>query len=401
MPTFIWTAKTKTGDRIKGEMDGPAKEVVEQRLASQGLSVTNVKPKPKEIHIKMPGSTGVEAKDLMIFTRQLSTMIDAGLPLVQGLEILATQQENFHFKKVLLKVKEDVETGKTFADALRQHGKVFDPLFVNLVAAGETGGILDTIMARLAGAIEKQVALQKQVKGALVYPISIMGVAGIAVAVLMLFVVPVFEKMFADFGGELPGPTKMVIDFSRTAQSYWWVAALVLMALTALFRLINNNPKGKRILDRFFYHLPVFGPIIRKVAVARFTRTMGTMLSSGVPIMDGLEIVAKASGNSVVSDGILYTREKVSEGRNMSEPLGHLSAFPPMVVHMVAIGESTGALDTMLNKIADFYEEEVDAAVSGMTSLLEPLIMVFLAFVVGGFLIAMYLPIFTIAGNIQ
>jgi type IV pilus assembly protein PilC len=401
MPIYIWTAKTKTGDRIKGEMDGPSKEVVEKRLTGQGLNVTNVKAKPKELHLKMPGSTGVESKDLMIFTRQLSTMIDAGLPLVQGLEILATQQENYHFKKILLAVKGDVESGKTFADALRQHHKVFDPLFVNLVAAGEVGGILDTIMARLAGAIEKQVALQKQVKGAMVYPLSIMGVAGMAVAVLMIFVVPVFEKMFADFGGALPAPTQLVIDISKVGQQYWWVAVVAGMVGSYVFRTMSANPKGKRILDRFFYHLPIFGGLIRKIAVARFTRTMGTMLSSGVPIMDGLEIVAKASGNSVVSDGILYTREKVSEGRNMSEPLSHLSAFPPMVVHMVAIGESTGALDTMLNKIADFYEEEVDTAVAGMTSLLEPLIMVFLAIVVGGFLIAMYLPIFTIAGNIQ
>lgn len=401
MPKFLWSAKTKTGDTIKGEMDAVSKEAVEQKLTSQGLNVTNVKNKPKEFYFKMPGSSGVNPKDLMVFTRQLSTMIDAGLPLVQGLEILATQQENYWFQRVLVNVKEDVESGKTFAEALRKHNKVFDPLFVNLVAAGEVGGILDTIMARLAGAIEKQVALTKQVKGALVYPLAIMGVAMLAVAVLLIWVVPVFEQMFADFGGQLPAPTQFVIDLSEGAQKYWWAAVIVGVGIFSLFNFIKSTPKGKKVLDRFVYHLPIFGEIIRKVAVARFTRTMGTMLSSGVPIMDGLEIVAQASGNTVVSEGILYTREKVSEGRNMSEPLGHLSAFPPMVVNMVAIGENTGALDTMLNKIADFYEEEVDASVSGLTAMLEPLIMVFLAVVVGGFLIAMYLPIFTIAGNIQ
>ena len=269
MPAYLWAAKTKTGDTIKGEMEGPSKEAVESKLTSQGLDVTNVKAKPKEFYIKMPGSTGVTPKDLMIFTRMLSTMIDAGLPLVQGLEILSSQQENYWFKQVLVSVKEDVEAGKTFAEALRKHNKVFDPLFVNLVSAGEVAGIMDTIMARLAGAIEKQVALRKQVKGALVYPVAIMGVAMMAVAVLLIWVVPVFEQMFADFGGSLPAPTQFVIDLSEQAQEYWWVAVLAGIALVALFRTISSNPKGKRAIDRFVYHMPIFGELIRKVAVAQ------------------------------------------------------------------------------------------------------------------------------------
>ena len=401
MAVFIWTAKTKTGELKNGEMEAAQADLVEQRLRAQGLTPQKVKKKPAEIHLKLPGSSGVATRDLMLFTRQFSTMIDAGLPLVQCLDILHQQNENVWFKKVLGAIKADVEQGKTFADALSKHPKVFDPLFVNLVAAGETGGILDTIMTRLAMQTEKAVKLAKQIRGALFYPTAVMTVAVGAVAVLLLFVIPVFEKMFADFGGALPVPTQIVIDVSRWSVEHWWAFIVVPVALGVGFTSFRRSPKGRRFLDQVLLGAPIFGPLIRKTSVARFTRTMGTMLSSGVPILDALDIVARASGNLVVGEGISYARKRVAEGKTLSEPLQETRIFPAMVCQMVAIGESAGALDTMLNKIADFYEEEVDAAVAGLTSLLEPLIMVFLAVILGGFLIAMYLPIFTIAGTIQ
>lgn len=401
MAVFIWTAKTKTGELKNGEMEAPQADIVEQRLRAQGLTPQKVKKKPTEIHLKLPGSSGVTTRDLMLFTRQFSTMIDAGLPLVQCLDILHQQNENIWFKKVLGAIKSDVEQGKTFADALSKHPKVFDPLFVNLVAAGETGGILDTIMTRLAMQTEKAVKLAKQIRGALFYPTAVMTVAVGAVAVLLLFVIPVFEKMFNDFGGALPVPTQIVIDVSRWSVEHWWAFIVVPVVLGVGFTSFRRSPKGRRFLDQVLLGAPIFGPLIRKTSVARFTRTMGTMLSSGVPILDALDIVARASGNMVVGEGISYARKKVAEGKTLSEPLMETRIFPAMVCQMVAIGESAGALDTMLNKIADFYEEEVDAAVAGLTSLLEPLIMVFLAVILGGFLIAMYLPIFTIAGTIQ
>lgn len=401
MPTFIWTAKNRNGDKRTGEIESATKEAVEQRLKAQGLTVSKVKKKPQDINIKMPGSSGVQTRDLMLFTRQFSTMIDAGLPLVQCLEILHSQQENIWFKKILAEVRGHVESGKTFADALSKHPKVFNNLFVNLVAAGETGGILDTIMNRLASQIEKSVKLAKQIKGALFYPMAIMGVAMMVVSVLLLFVIPVFEKMFADFGGQLPMPTQLVIDFSNWSVAHWYIFPIIPTVLIVGFKMIRDNKNGRRFTDRIAVNLPAFGPLIQKTSVAAFTRTMGTMLSSGVPILDSLEIVAKSSGNMIIAEGIMYARSKVAEGKNLSEPLAETGIFPSMVCQMVSIGESTGAMDTMLNKIADFYEEEVDAAVGALTSLLEPLIMVFLAIVLGGFLIAMYLPIFTIAGNIN
>jgi len=401
MPLFIWSAKTKNGELRNGEMDAATKDVVEQRLRAQQLTPQKVKKKPADLHFKLPGSSGVGPRDLMIFTRQFSTMIDAGLPLVQCLDILHNQQENIWFKKVLGAIKVDVESGKTFADALSKHPKVFDPLVVNLVAAGETGGILDTIMSRIAMQTEKSVKLAKQIKGALFYPAAVMSVAVGAVAVLLLFVIPVFEKMFADFGGALPVPTQIVIDVSNWSVSHWYMFIVTPAALVAVFRAIRSNPKTRKMSDRAVLQAPIFGPLIRKTATARFTRTMGTMLSSGVPILDALDIVARASGNLIITEGIQYARRKVSEGKTLADPLAETKLFPSMVCQMVSIGESAGALDTMLNKIADFYEDEVDAAVAGLTSLLEPLIMVFLAIVLGGFLIAMYLPIFTIAGSIS
>jgi type IV pilus assembly protein PilC len=401
MTVFVWKAKGKAGEERSGEMDAPSADIVEQRLRAQQMTPTKVKKKPVAITIKLPGSSGVKTRDIMLFTRQFSTMIDAGLPLVQCLDILHQQQENIFFKVILGAVKGDVEQGKTFADALSRHPKVFDALFVNLVAAGETGGILDTIMTRLAMQTEKSVKLAKQIKGALFYPAAVSAVAVGAVTVLLLFVIPVFEKMFADFGGTLPVPTQIVIDLSRWSTTHWYVFLFGPPALIFAFTSFQRTPKGKRIVDRVMLNLPIFGDLVRKTSVARFTRTMGTMLSSGVPILDALDIVARASGNILVGEAVAYTRKRVAEGKTLAEPMAETKIFPSMVCQMVSIGESAGALDTMLNKIADFYEEEVDAAVAGLTSLLEPLIMVFLAVVLGGFLIAMYLPIFTIAGNIN
>jgi type IV pilus assembly protein PilC len=399
---FLWKAKNRSGEERTGTMDAADKNAVEQRLRAQNLQPTSVKSKPIAFVLRMPGSTGVARRDLMIFTRQFSTMIDAGLPLVQCLDILYQQQENPAFKVVLGQVKIDVESGKTFADALSKHPKVFDSLFVNLVAAGETGGILDTIMTRIATQIEKTVKLVKQIRGALFYPAAVVGVAIVVCSVLLLFVIPVFAKMFADFGGELPAPTQIVIDFSEWSIAHWYLFILVPIGSVFLFRALRNNPKSRYQTDKFALKMPIFGDLIRKSTVARFTRTMGTMLSSGVPILDALDIVARASGNMVVSEAILNARKKVSEGKTLSEPmLERNDLFPSMVAQMISIGESAGALDTMLNKIADFYEDEVDASVAALTSLLEPLIMVFLAVILGGFLIAMYLPIFSIAGSIQ
>lgn len=400
MAVFTYKAKTKAGDSKQGEMEGASAQAIEAHLAGLGLVEIKVKKKPTEIHIKMPGTTGVTNADLMVFTRQFSTMIDAGLPLVQCLEILSSQQENIWFKKILMDVQEDVKSGKTFADALGKHPKVFDSLFVNLVAAGETGGILDTIMNRLANQIEKGEKLRKKVKSAMFYPASIMTVAVGAVVVLLLFVIPQFEKMFADFDAELPGPTVIVIDMSNWAIEHWYVFVIVPLVGFFLWKTMRHYKTSRRLSDKVFLMLPIAGPLIRKTAVAQFTRTMGTMLSSGVPILDGLEIVARASGSMIVAEGIMYARSRVAEGKNLSEPLGDVGIFPSMVCQMVSIGESTGALDTMLTKIADFYEEEVDAAVAGLTQLLEPFIMVFLAVVIGGFLVAMYLPIFTIASSV-
>jgi type IV pilus assembly protein PilC len=328
-------------------------------------------------------------------------MIDAGLPLVQCLEILGGQEPNVSFKKVIFQIKSKVEQGSTFAEALKEHPKVFDELYIQLCAAGEVGGILDNILNRLAQYKEKAEKLKRKVKSAMTYPAIVILVAIGVTAVLLLKVTPVFAKMFADFGSALPAPTQFVVDISEWLQKYILhlagaIAAVVFAAVT-----FYRNPKGRRIFDRFILHAPIFGPVIRKVAVARFTRTLGTMVSSGVPILDALDVTAKTAGNRTVEDGIYYVRSKIAEGKNIAGPLQETKVFPSMVVQMIGVGEATGAMDTMLNKIADFYDDEVDTAVAGLTAMIEPLLMVFLGFVVGGFLIAMYLPIFSLAGAIK
>lgn len=398
---YLWEAKTKAGEVRKGELEAPDAEAVNSRLKSIGLSPTKVKKKPMEIHFKLPGIGGVKGKDLLIFTRQFATMIDAGLPLVQCLDILGGQNDNLAFKKVIFAIKAKVESGSTFADALKDHPKAFDELYIQLCAAGEVGGILDTILNRLAAYKEKAEKLKRKVKGAMVYPIIVILVAIGVTALLLLKVTPVFAKMFGDFGQALPAPTQFIIDISNWLQSYILHLVGGISAVIVAFVLTNKNPKGRRLLDRSYLYVPLIGELIRKIAVARFTRTLGTMISSGVPILDALDVTAKTAGNKIVEEGIYYVRTKISEGKNIAGPLLETKVFPPMVVQMIGVGEATGAMDAMLNKIADFYDDEVDAGVSSLTSMIEPLLMVFLGVVVGGFLIAMYLPIFNIAGAIK
>ncbi len=404
MASFLWEGKTKSGENRSGQMDAKSAEEVNQKLKSAGVTPTKVKKKPMVIKFpKLPGLSGVGLKDLVIFTRQFSTMIDAGLPLVQCLEILSTQSENRAMKEVLRGVKENVEGGATFAESLRKYPKVFDDLFVNLVQAGEIGGILDTIMDRLAVYIEKNQRLIKKVKGAMVYPVCIVIVAIAVLLVLLYYVIPVFEKMFSDFGAKqaLPGPTQSLIDLSRWMRDNWYFVFGGLFGLIFGTRYFKKTKKGRYLWDKGMLRVPIIGSLLRKVAVAKFTRTLGTMVSSGVPILDALDVVARSAGNKVIEEAIYFTRDKISEGKTMAEPLAESGVFPGMVVQMIAVGENTGALDQMLNKIADFYDEEVDVAVDALTSLMEPLMLVLLGGMVGYFLIAMYLPIFGLAGAIS
>ncbi len=402
MATFTWEGKTRAGELRNGVLDAQNEEEAMQKVKAQGITPSKVKKKALEI--KMPTlGTGVSLKDLVIFTRQFSTMIDAGLPLVQCLEILSTQAESEGLKRTLKDVKEVVEGGATFADALKRHPKIFDELYVNLVAAGEVGGILDTILSRLATYIEKSMKLRKKVKGALFYPICIL-IVGIGVLLILLYyVIPVFEKMFADFGSSqsLPAMTQSLIDLSNWMREYWYIVFGTLGGVIIGTHYFKKWPKGRYLWDKGVLKLPLFGSLLRKVAVAKFTRTLGTMVSSGVPILDALDVVAKSAGNKVVEEAIYYTREKISEGKTMAEPLAESGVFPGMVVQMIAVGENTGALDQMLSKIADFYDEEVDVAVDTLTSLMEPVMLVFLGGMVGYFLIAMYLPIFSLASAVQ
>lgn len=404
MPKFDWEARSKAGSTQKGVMEAANAAQVESQLKRYGFSSITVKEQGKgfQLQIKFPGSGAkkIETKDLVVFTRQFATMIDSGLPLVQCLDILSGQQENKTFKEILVKVKESVESGSTFADALAKHPKAFDQLYVNLVAAGEVGGILDTILARLAAYIEKAMKLKKQVKGAMVYPITIMSIAVIVVGVILVFVIPTFAKMFADFGGELPMPTRIVIAMSDFLTKYLVVLIAAAYGIKWAIGKYYQTPGGRKNIDRFALRAPIAGPLIRKVSVAKFTRTLGTMISSGVPIMDGLEIVAKTAGNKIVEEAIYKVRQSISEGKTIAEPLAESGVFPPMVVQMISVGEATGAMDAMLNKIADFYDDEVDDAVGAMTSMMEPLLMVFLGTTVGGLVIAMYLPIFKLAGAV-
>jgi len=399
MAKFMWEGKTRVGGTMTGEIEAPNEAFVIAQLRRQQIVPVKVKTKPRDLRITLPWQRGkVSKKELAVFTRQFATMIDAGLPLVQCLDILGMQQENDGFKKVILRVKEDVESGSTFADALGKHPRVFDDLFVNLVSAGEVGGILDTILARLAAYIEKAMKLGKQIKSAMVYPSTILAVAVIVTVVLLLYVIPIFGNMFADFGQALPVPTQIVLALSGYTRKYFLVFIMFLVLVVLAIRWYHRQETGRRNIDRLLLRLPILGDLIRKIAVARFARTLATMVASGVPILEGMDIVAKSAGNKIIEEAVMKARTSISEGKTISEPLAESKVFPIMVTQMISVGEATGALDAMLTKVADFYDDEVDAAVGALTSLLEPMLMIFLGVVIGGLVIAMYLPIFKLAG---
>jgi len=401
MPIYMWEGRTAKGAVKKGEMEAPSEAAIRIHLRQQNIIPTKIEAKGKGINISLPFlKQKVKQRSVAIFTRQLATMIDAGLPLVQSLEVLSSQQESKVFKGIIREIREDVEGGATFAGALKKHPVTFNELYTNLVVAGEEGGILDTILTRLASYIEKAEALKKKVKSALVYPTTIVAVAVIVVIILMVFVIPVFETMFQSAGQSLPLPTVIVLTISKMIKKYivFFVPAFILLVF--LFKRYYKTESGKVVVDRLLLRLPVFGPLFRKIAVARFSRTLGTLVSSGVPILDGLSIVSRTAGNRAIEIAIMNARASIREGETIAEPLGRSGHFPPMVIQMIAVGESTGALDAMLSKIAEFYEDEVDVAVSNLTSLLEPILMMFLGVVIGGVVIAMYLPIFNMASAV-
>ncbi len=402
MPFFVYKAKNRAGRRVKGEMEAPTLEMAETALQRRGYTNIKVKPKPKDIFEGTFLEANVKARDMVVFSRQFATMIQSGVPILQSLQILSEQTENPKLKRKLYEIKNDVEAGSSLYDALSKHKDVFDELYINMVNAGETGGVLDVVLERLAGYIEKAASLKSKVKGAMIYPAIVVSVAVIVITIILLFVIPTFEKMFADFGAALPLPTQIVIAISR------WVKANIFYLFGGIvgfiigFRMLYKKSERVKILvDRWILFLPVFGPLLRKVAVARFSRTFSTMISSGVPILYALDIVAKTAGNKTIELGVLEAKKSISEGQSLSQPLEDTGVFPPMVIHMISIGESTGALDSMLQKIADFYDDEVDVAVSALTSMIEPLMIVFLGVVIGGLVISMYLPIFKIAGVVS
>jgi len=400
METYIWTGRTMDGKRQKGELIAKSKDEVIATLRKQNILVTSVAARAKKLSINFSLGSGVKDKDIVVFTRQFATMIDAGLPLIQCLDILAKQTPNKTFAAAINTIRQDVEAGSTYADALRKHPKIFNDLYVNMVAAGELGGILDTILNRLSKYIEKNMKLKRQIKSALVYPSTIVAVAVAVIVVLLVWVIPIFSKMFADFGGTLPAPTRVVIGASNfMRRNIFIMGGIVGAVIFALYRYYKTQ-NGRRTIDRLLLHLPVFGMLFRKISVAKFTRTLGTLISSGVPILDGLDIVAKTAGNKIVEEALHTTKQSISEGKTLAEPLENTQVFPPMVVQMIAVGETTGALDAMLGKIADFYDEEVDSTVGNLTALLEPMLMIFLGVVIGSIVVAMYLPIFKMAGTI-
>jgi type IV pilus assembly protein PilC len=402
MAEFTWEARARSGEVRKGVMEAENEDAVNNRLRQQQLNP--VKVKKKSSLLAMQFGTGVSVKDLVTFTRLFATMIDAGLPLIQCLDILSNQQASKQFAAVLKDIKGHVEQGATFSEALKRHPKVFDELFTNLVHAGEVGGILDSIMNRLSIYLEKRQKLVRQVRGAMVYPSVVIVIAIGVMTVLLTFVIPAFEGMFAEFGGgkdKLPVLTRALISISNGFVTYLPFMVVFGIAAVSLVSYVNRQAKGKRFFHQSYLKLPIMGSVLKKIAVSRFTRTLGTLLQSGVPILDALEICARTSGNVVIESGIMHVRQSISEGKNMAEPLAATGVFPDMVVQMIAVGEQTGALDQMLNKIADFYEEETDVAVAAMTSALEPILMVGVGGMVGVVLIAMYLPIFSLAGSIK
>jgi len=399
MPAYVWKGKTRRGVATSGERVADSKDAVIAMLRREQVLVTSIKEKGKEISLPKLGG-GIKSKDVAIFTRQFSVMIDAGLPLVQCLEILGSQQDNANFQKVLLGVRQDVEGGSSLADAMKKHPPAFDDLYTNMIAAGEAGGILDTILKRLAIYIEKAVKLRSQVKSALIYPAAVVSIAGLVVGVILWKVIPTFAALFAGLGAQLPLPTRLVI-----AASNWFVRLLPFLVVgsiagVVLLRRYYATYKGRRVIDGLLLRLPVLGGLLQKISVARFCRTLATLMASGVPILDGLEITARTAGNAIIEDAIMVTRKSVEGGQTLAQPLKTTGVFPPMVVQMISVGEQTGALDVMLSKIADFYEDEVDTAVGNLMTLMEPILILFLGTVVGGIVISMYLPIFDLINQL-
>ena len=406
MPVFVWEGKTAQGKILKGEMEAASQDAVFARLRSQRIQPIPARVREKgkglEKEFTIPGfGAKVSAHDVMLFTRQFATMIDAGLPIVQGLDILSQQSENKAFRIIVRTIKQDVESGFTLADALKKHPKIFDDLYVNMVAAGEVGGVLNTILNRIAMFIEKSARLKSKVKGAMIYPATIVVVAVAVVTVLLLFVIPVFAELYGGMGKALPAPTQITINISNFFRAYFMYLAGAIVGIVVALKMYYKTAQGRFTIDGLLLKLPIMGDLIRKVAVARFSQNMSILLTSGVPILDGLAITAKTAGNKVVEKAIMNARISISQGRTVAEPLTESKIFPPMVCQMVAIGENTGALDAMLKKVADFYEEEVDNAVANLTSMMEPLIMVVLGVILGGLVISMYLPIFQLGSLVS
>jgi len=391
---FLWKGKTAKGETLSGEYEAAEKNAAGSYLRKRRITITSIKKKPKDINIGFLQRKGVGVKDLSVFTRQFATMVNAGLPLVQCLDVLGRQLEKPHFKEVVLQVTADVEGGSTLAEALEKHPKVFSDLYVNMIAAGEAGGILDVILGRLAVFLEKADALQRKVKGAMTYPVIVLTVAGGACIFMLMFVIPVFAKMFSDFGGTLPAPTRIVMGVSDFIRGYWWALVGGSALATFMYKRYRATESGRRTTDKLSMKIPILGNVILKSAVARFTRTLGTLIGSGVPILQGLEITSRTAGNKVIQEAIAATAISISQGDTIAAPLKESGVFPPMVVQMIGIGEQTGALDEMLAKIADFYDDEVDAAVEALTAAIEPIMIVIMGGMVGSMLVAMYLPMF-------
>ena len=399
MPSFEWRGRTRAGQTRQGVLVADNRSAAEAMLRRDQIQVQNLREK-REIRLMPRLPQRVSSKRLAIFTRQFSVMLDAGLPLVQCIEILGSQEENRLFRGIIQQVQRDVEQGSSLAEAMRRHPKAFDDLFVNMVAAGEAGGILDIILQRLATFLEKITKLKSQVKSALIYPASVIAIAIGVVWIIMQFVIPTFAQLFAGLGGEMPWVTRMVVGVSNFLGRWWWLVAAALVAGFGFLRYWHKTERGKRVIDGFLLKIPIIGMLLRKIAVARFCRTLSTLTSSGVPILDGLQITARTAGNAIIEDAIMAVRKSVEEGKSVSEPLAETKVFPPMVVQMINVGEQTGALDQMLSKIADFYEEEVDTAVAGLMKLIEPLLIAFLGVVIGVIVAAMYLPLYSIITQI-
>ncbi|HBH29133.1 MAG: type II secretion system F family protein [Desulfofustis sp. PB-SRB1] len=401
MPVYVWRGKNQYGEKRKGEVEAATPEAAATAVKRLRISEAKIKEKPKDLLENVSFlQKKVTQKDIVVFTRQLATMISAGLALVQCIEILAKQQDNPTFKKVLIQIQTDVESGTTFADSMRKHPKAFDTLYCNMIEAGETAGILDTILNRLATYIEKAQALKRKVKGAMTYPVIVIGISIVILGVILVFVIPVFESMFADMDATLPAPTQLVVSMSDFVKNNIVIAIPILGILIFLFSRIYKTEKGRAKIDQFALQLPLIGSLLRKVAVAKFCRTLGTLLQSGVPILESLQVVARTAGNMVIERAVLRSAESIAEGRPLAEPLDESGVFPNLVVQMIDVGESVGALDAMLAKISDFYDEEVDQAVENLTAAIEPLMIVGLGGMIGGIIVAMYLPIFQMAGNI-